>query len=351
MMLPDVQPECSQVQRIYGWRGLGVKKLLLAFVGGCVGLFSAYAEPSAPLALLRTLPLQGVEGRIDHLSLDTTRSHLFVAALGNNTVEEIDLKSGSRIATIRGIMEPQGVVVLPQSDVLVVASGEDGMCRLYDRSAKLSGALDDLDDADNVRYDAKDMCVWVGYGDGALAAIDYSGPTISRRIRLDGHPESFQLETKGNRIFVNVPAAQEIAVVDRQSGKTTARWPVKNAKANFPMALDEKNHRLFVGCRRPAKLLVIDTKTGKVVAETACSGDTDDIFYDALRKRVYVSGGEGTVTVIEQVNADTYRLLGTVATGSGARTSLFDPESGRLYVAVPHREKQGASILVYKVLP
>ncbi len=328
-----------------------MKELFLAFVIASVGLFSAYAGPLASLTLLRTLPLQGVEGRIDHLSLDANGSRLFVAALGNNTVEVLDPVSGERVGIITGPLEPQGVVVVPNSSALVVASGADGMCRVYDRSLNLTGTLSGLNDADNVRYDAEGRCVWVGYGDGALAAIDVSGATISRQIELDGHPESFQLEKEGNRIFVNVPSAQGIVVVDRGSWKVTARWPVKEAKANFPMALDEEHHRLFVGCRRPAELLVIDTESGNVVAETVCSGDADDIFYDAVRKRIYVSGGEGSVTVIEQADADKYHVIDRIPTGTGARTSLFDPASACLYVAVPQRGEQRAHVLVYRAHP
>jgi len=91
-------------------------------------------------------------------------------------------------------------------------------------------------------------------------------------INLDAHPESFQLEKSGNRIFVNVPGANEIEVVDRKKRQVLAKWPVTDAKSNFPMALDEAHHRLFVGCRKPAKVLAFDTETGKVVAQTGLRG-------------------------------------------------------------------------------
>jgi hypothetical protein len=114
------------------------------------------------------------------------------------------------------------------------------------------------------------------------------------------------------------------------------------------MWLDESSRRLFVGCRKPAKLLVLNTDSGKTVAAVDCVGDTDDLFYDAATKRVYVSGGDGAISIIEQVDADTYRPAGTVKTAAGARTSLFVPELRRLYVAVPHRGNQGAEIRVFE---
>src|SRR5205823_9981427 len=97
-------------------------------------------------------------------------------------------------------------------------------------------------------------------------------------VRLSGHPESFQLEKSGPRIFVNVPGAAHVVVIDRTRNAVIARWELGDAAANFPMALDEPDHRLFIGCRRPARLLVYDTASGKRVAGVPIGGDTDDLF-------------------------------------------------------------------------
>jgi hypothetical protein len=146
---------------------------------------------------------------------------------------------------------------------------------------------------------------------------------------------------------VNVPAAHHIAVVDRAKMKVIAKWPVKDAEANFPMALDEANHRLLIGCRKPAKVLVLDTESGKTVATIDCCGDADDLFYDASSRRIYVTGGEGRITVIQQTDADHYAVADSIPTAAGARTSYFDPGAARLYVAVPHRDAQAAEVRVY----
>jgi outer membrane protein assembly factor BamB len=191
----------------------------------------------------------------------------------------------------------------------------------------------------------------VGYGEGGLAAIDPESGKQVADIKLDAHPESFQLETNGKRIFVNVPNAGHVAVVDRETGTVIEKIPMKEARANFPMALDEADHRLFIGCRKPAELLVLDMETGKTVASVDIVGDTDDLFYDAANKRIYVSGGEGRVTVISQVSADNYDVAGQVATAPGARTSFFVPETGTLYVAVPHRGAQKTELRAFTVAP
>jgi DNA-binding beta-propeller fold protein YncE len=317
---------------------------------------NTYAEsPSQSSNLLtqvQTIPLDGVEGRIDHFGLDAKGKRLFVSALGNNTVEVVDLASGKVTQHIRNLRAPQGIGFAPESNRLAVANDQNGSCRLYDGTSLQQTATVDLkDDADNVRYDKASRRFWVGYGDGGLAAIDPESGKQVADIKLDAHPESFQLETNGKRIFVNVPGAGQVAVVDRESGTVIGKFTPTEASANFPMALDEAHHRLFIGCRSPAKLLVFDTETGKTMATVDIVGDTDDLFYDEANKRIYVSGGEGRVTVISQTTADTYNVAGQVTTAPGARTSFFVPETKMLYVGVPHRGAQKAELRVFTVAP
>jgi DNA-binding beta-propeller fold protein YncE len=303
--------------------------------------------PETPPRPVQTIPLPGVEGRIDHLAADVKRGRLFVAALGNNTVEVIDLAAGRRTATGSGTREPQGVAVDPRTGRAFVASGEDGDLRRFDvESLRPIWTVRVGDDADNVRFDAATDRIYVGCTAGALAVVGSGGNVLSR-IPLAGHPESFQLERQGSRIFVNVPDARHIAVVDRKAGKVVGTWPVTGAAANFPMALDEAGRRLFVGCRDPAALLVFDTETGKPVARAEIAGDTDDVFWDGRQRRLYISCGAGFLDVVQQGPGDRYERIAHLPTAPGARTSLFVPELARLYLAVPHRGGQGAEIRVY----
>jgi len=308
---------------------------------------AARAGGSAALALVGTIGMAGVEGRIDHMAATPDGRRLFVAALGSDRVLQIDIQAAQVTGVITGVKEPQGVCYLPKSRKLVVASGGDGMVRIYDDALKLAGTLSGLDDADNVRYDPDANLVYVGYGQGALAVIDPDKTAIVGKIPLHGHPESFQLENHGTRIFVNVQAAGEIEVFDRATRTVLARWPLKDAAANFPMALDEPGRRLFVGTRKPARMMVMDTAAGNEVAILNACGDTDDIFYDASRKRIYLSGGEGCVDVFRPADSLTYERLATVRTLRGARTSLLVPAAHRLYVAVPHRGAQPAELIMF----
>lgn len=312
------------------------------------GAVRAEKPAGSPLRLSRVIPLPGVEGRIDHLAVDLAGRRLFVAALGHNTVEVLDLKAGKHLRSIAGLAQPQGVAYLAQAGPLVVANGGDGSCRVFDgKTLEQLQRIDCRQDADNVRYDAAAERIYVGYGKGALGVIDLQRGKRVADIPLAGHPESFQLEAKGDRIFVNVPSARQIAVVDRKKGAVVATWPLKNV-ANFPMALDEADRRLLVGCRNPPQVLVIDTKTGKTTAALECSGDTDDLFYDAKLQWVYLSGGNGSISVFQKQAADRYTLLAKIPTATGARTCLFVPDLGCLYLAVPHRGQQQAEVREYR---
>ena len=302
-----------------------------------------------PLRLVRTIELPHVEGRIDHLALDGAGQRLFVAALGNNTVEVLDLKNNTQIKSLRGFREPQGIVVVPDAKLIAVANGQGEGVQMVDAGDyRLSKTIPLGDDSDNVRYDAAAKRLYVGYGDGALAAISPSDGKVLGHVQLAGHPESFQLERSGSRILVNVPTAGQIAIVDRATMRVITTWPVVSATSNFPMALDEAGHRVFVGCRRPAKVLVYDTTTGMEVGSFDSVGDTDDLFYDVARKRLYVSGGEGYIDVFQRQDANRFARVAHLPTAAGARTSLFVPEQNRLYLAVPHRGSQKAEIRVYE---
>jgi hypothetical protein len=315
-----------------------------------VALFAVIAPAApAPLTFVRAMELPRVEGRIDHLAYDATAHRLYVAALGNGSVEALDTAAGTHVRSAPAFHEPQGVAVVADRNLVAVAEGQgEGLQLLAGRALERTRSVALGDDADNVRYDARARILYVGYGDGAIAAIDPADGRVSGRAQVGGHPESFQLEPGGSRIFVNVPSARRIAIVDRTTMKPSGAWPVTAAEANYPMALDEAGHRLFVGCRRPARLLVYDTQSGRQTATAEIAGDTDDIFFDAARHRVYVIAGDGVVDVLDAAAPAPVRIA-RVLTAPGARTGLFVPGEGRLYVAVPHRGGQRAEVREFSV--
>ncbi len=322
--------------------------LFVLMLGACLG--TAYAGQPQPLVLVKTIPLNGIDGRIDHMCVDANNERLYVAALSNDSLEVIDLKLGKRLRSLSGPRGPRDVMVLPESHEVVVASGEDGVFRLYDEQLNLLRFLNELKDADNIRYDSTSKRVYLGCGK-ELAFIDPQGPTKVAEVLLNAHPEAFAVEKDGNNIYMNLPELREVVVIDKGNAQITGRWKLLEDRDNFPMALDEKNNRLFVGCRRPAKMLIYDTKNGSYIGKVDCAGDADDIHYDSERKRVYVTGGQGYITVISEVDPYLFKVLASVPTADEARTSCFEPTTGTLYLAVPHHRKQPAEIRVYKTRP
>jgi len=217
---------------------------------------------------------------------------VFVAALGNNTVEAVDMQHGQRVAEIKGLKEPQGVLYVPANQILYVANGADGTVRSFDgRTMQLLKSVTLGDDADNLRYDKERQLILAGYGSGAIATLGFDLAAVKSDTKLPAHPESFQLSADGHWLFANLPRNLSVAVIDRDNHAVSAKWNHLGALSNFPMALDEEHHRVFLACRMPARLLVVDTNTGSVVARTPTVGDADDLFYDRIRKSIYVIGG------------------------------------------------------------
>ena len=193
---------------------LGV--LLLSLIRGS-GFCFGQSGISEPFKLEATIPMAEVQGRIDHLSIDVKGQRLFVAALGNNSLEIVDLKENKLIHAINGLAEPQGVAYIPASNRVFVANGKDGSVRAFDGATwKMVKSIPYGEDADNLRLDPGSGHIWVGYGGGALGEFDQEGTKLGE-IKLDAHPESFQLEKNGSRIFVNLPGSRKIAVVDRKT--------------------------------------------------------------------------------------------------------------------------------------
>jgi DNA-binding beta-propeller fold protein YncE len=304
----------------------------------------------APLVLETKIPLGQVSGRIDHLAIDAKRQRLFVAELDNNSLGVVDLAAGKVLRTVAGLREPQGVAYVPFADSVYVANAGDGSVHVL-RGDDLApiGRIELGEDADNVRVDTQRNRVLVGYGNGALAVIDPATRTKAADIRLKGHPESFQIDETGTKVFVNVPDARDIEIADLAS-QANRSLPTQGAGSNFPMAIDGEAHRVLVAFRSPPTLMALSSQDGRVVAKIETCGDADDVFVDAKRHRVYVSCGEGVVDVLEQREAE-YRRLARVPTVSGARTSLFVPELDRLFVAVRSRSGEPAAIWVFRPLP
>jgi YVTN family beta-propeller protein len=332
-------------------RVLVVGAMIVAASGSAASAQEPAAQTASQLQLEAKIPLGQVRGRIDHLAVDVARRRLFVAELGNDSVGVVDLTARTLINTIPGLAEPQGVGYVPAIDTLFVANARDGSVRMFQgQNYASAGQIDLGSDADNIRVDAATSRLFVGYGDGALAVIDADSRKKIADISLKAHPESFQLDRNSPRIFVNLPRAQAITVVDSLTGREQANWPMRDAAGNFPMSLDHKAGHLFVVFRDPAKLGVFSMTDGRRIALLDSCGDADDLFVDAARGRVYVTCGDGYLDIFS-ADGNAYKRTAHIATVSGARTSLFVPELDRLFLAVREAGEEGAAIWQFRPTP
>src|SRR5713101_5501544 len=327
----------------------------IAFLASCRSAPTADTAPATrselpPLQLIQRIPVPGVTGRIDHFTAYPKRRLLIFAALGNNSLEIVNTFEAKVVHSIKGLDEPQGVLYVPEFDKIFVANAGNGHVNVYDGKTyalRKSIALGEESDTDNLRWDEASKRVFVGIV-GGIAMIDAATEThVDKDLKgSGGHSESFQLEKKGSRVFVNVPDDNSVNVIDRKTGGLT-KWELNGAKANYPMALDEEDHRLFVVTRRPPLLVVLDTDTGKEVARVPVGGSCDDVYFDVERKRIYALGGEGFISVVQQNDPNHYSLSANIPTTVGVRTGIFFGTS--LYVGVPAAGLEPAQIWNYGV--
>jgi len=321
--------------------------LVISLACHCVSCNSQKPFGTDELLLKQKISLPDVKGRIDHMDADVKKEVVFISALGNNSLEIVDIKNGKHLFSIKKLSEPQGVIFIPQTNEIMIANGGDGSCQFYNAETfQNTGTIELGSDADDIRYDSIDKKIYVGYGSGGIAEIDPIRRQKTADIKLPGHPEGFQLDKSLKKIFVNVPDANQIDVIDLKSREVVAKWKT-DYNANFPMAIDESRHIIFIGYRHPAKLVALDENNGRTIAATDLIGDADDLYFDGRSKKIYASGGGGAINVYLFENS-AFRQITAVATRSGARTSLLIPALNTFILAERATGNDAAQLNFYK---
>ena len=310
-------------------------------------LFASQAVPARDTPSLRVearIELPDTRGRIDHLAHDVEGQRLFVAELGNHSVDVVDLEARRVMHRIAPLDEPQGIAWSADTGLLYVACGGDGTLRAFrGNDFVLARSADVGEDADNVRLDASAQRLYVGYGAGALGVVDAATLAPVAVIRLKGHPESFQLAPGNGRLLVNVPGAHQVAVADRATSRQTDTWSTGKRAGNYPMAIDTPGNRVLVVFRQPPGIVAYRLSDGTIAGEAPVCGDADDLFVDERRDRIYVICGEGRVDILDRKSL---ARLDTLVTAPGARTGLYSPEADRLFIAVRAQGDVAASVWI-----
>ena len=335
---------------------------------GAAGLSLALGPPAAqaipkvyPLRRVATIALPQVHGRIDHFSVDVAGRRLFISALGNHTVEVVDIRTDKWLRSVPGVTQPQGEYYAARLHKLFTADGLGGDVRVYrvyrGGDLHLLTAVKLALGPDAEAYDPVTQQLYVGYG-GAAAGMKTGEVGIINAvtdrhvgdIRTTAHPGTILVGQPGRTLFITVPKTHQISQIDARTGRIAATWL---SKSGIPvsLALDRRDHRLFVGMRNPAGIEVFDSRTHRFVASLPSVGLMDGLFYDALHHRIYASGGQGYVAVYRQLSPNRYLEIAKIPTGPNARTSLWVRQLDRYYVAVPESGARGARVLVFQPAP
>jgi WD40 repeat protein len=373
--------------------------ILLTLIGSISAIIGQTNDNSASvlLELSTSIPITNVTGRIGHIAYNSKQQLIYVAALSNNTVEIVDMQNKKKLPSLKPFNQPEGLAYVSTGDLLFVACLGDGLCKIFDvntnkevNSQRLGGSVN------TIRFSALQQKIFIGYGDGSISIYDANSVKIKSTIKLSAHPESFQLDEKLNKIYVNVPKSKQIEVIDLKDNVVKSSWKLTDAAENYPMALDTASHRLFIGCRNPSKLLVLDSENGNKITAIDIDGDVNDIFFNNNNKQVYVSCGDGYLDVFKQdvkmvqqvikqetkpvtkpavakntknvkgkksakpqkpvakqeikmVKEDTYQSVSRIFTSIGARTSLYIPELNQIVVAAPAASGKDAQLMVYQI--
>jgi DNA-binding beta-propeller fold protein YncE len=323
------------------------------FVAPVFAALLTTSAPAAELELVQTIPLKGKPGNLDHVALDAKRDRLLVANKPNNTLDVVDLKTGTMIKQVPNQTGIQGIAVAADLNRVFVGLGTNGLCNVLDAETyKAVKTIKFTDDADNVLYSPRTHLTYVAHAEASLGVINAKSGALKADIKLPGGAESFQVEAQRPRMYLNVPSPSQLVVIDTDKNEIVTSYPVKLAEEPYPMALDEANHRVYVGCHKAPNVVVLDTESGKELGSAPIAGHVDDMFLDAGRKRIYASCGEGFLCVLKVVDADHIEAIEKIPTVKDAKTCLFVPETGRLYLAVPRQEgKDGPEIQVYQTKP
>jgi DNA-binding beta-propeller fold protein YncE len=310
-----------------------------------------------PLRLVKSVALPKGFSHFDHFGADAKGNRLFATFEDHNTVEVFDLTTGKNIRSIPGFNVPHNVLYLPDLNEVVITDGAGAFTLLRGDSLERIHTTKLAVNADFVVYDPQAQLFYVTNGGhtakmdyGLISVLDKDGKRLDD-VRIDGaHIEFLAAERTGPRMFVGITDRHAIGVVDRKKRSVVDTWVLPDAEENIPLALDQDHGRLFTASRKPPKLFVFDVTSGRIVASLPSVGDSDDMAYDAKQHRVYISGGDGFVSVYQQNDPDHYTLLANVPTGPGGSTSTFVPELNRLYVGV-RRGASGAELQIFDVVP
>ncbi len=335
-----------------------VVTFVTALILAALSISFGVTATNAPLVLIHTTPLPGVQGDFDHFAADVKGNRLFLTAEDHHSVEVFELSSGKLLQSVGGFDTPHSILYMPEKNELFVIDGGDGTCKILSGdNYKNVKTLKVGPEADSMVYDPSTKHLFVGVGGGEakmdhslLVVIDAaSGKTVGEMRVNSENIEAMAVEKSGPRLFANIRDKHEIGVIDRVKLTLLKTWPLDGVQQNTPMALDEANHRLLVVGRKPGKLVVLDSDSGRIISTLSCVDGADDMTLDIPNNRLYITGAEGFVDVFERLSPDRYQFLTKLPTGFRGKNSILVPQLKQFYASVSKNGDKPAELKVYRV--
>src|SRR5712675_980262 len=276
--------------------------------------------------------VSGNDGWWDYLTLDASGQRLFVSR--SSRVEVIDTTSGSVIGSIQNTHGVHGIALAPDLKRGFTSNGQADSLTVFDlqtlaviQEVKIAGHHPDA-----ILYEPSSKHVFAFNGKSKdVTILDASKLSVVGTLSVPDKPE-FAVDDGAGRIYANIESEPgQMVVIDSRTLKMIATWPLPGCASPSGLAIDKAAHRLFSVCDDKV-MAITDASTGKQIARATIGDGPDAAAFDAARKLVFSSNGQGTLTVLKQDSADSYRVAETVSTQRGARTMALDPASGKVYL-------------------
>jgi len=294
------------------------------------GAALANAASSTDYVVENSIHLEGDMGW-DLLTVDDSSSRLFLSH--GDRVDVVDLTMGKAVGIVSGLKGAHAIATVPSANKGYATSGKDSTVVIFDLKTYATIARIPAGGVkpDAILFEPVSKRVFVGLaGSNALSAIDVDSSKVVGTVALQGNPELMAVDGNG-LLYVAIEDKSQVVAIDARTLKVTATWALKPGVEPTGLALDPVTHRLFAGCSNHL-LMILDANTGKVVDQIRIGDHIDGVAFDPVLKRVYSSGGDGTLTVVQEESADKFRLLEVVTTKRGARTLALDRKSLHVYL-------------------
>jgi len=300
----------------------------------------SFVQAQSNYKLTNKIHIEG-DGGWDYLSVDETNSRIYVSH--SMQAQIVDIKTGKLAGTIPNTNGIHGITIATDLNKGFTSNGRDSSVTIFNlktleviAKVKVTGANPDC-----ILYDTFSQKVFTFNGRSANATvIDANENKVVATIPLDGKPEFSVADGKG-LVYVNIEDKSVINVINTTNLTVVKHWPIAPGEEPSGLALDNKTHRLFSVCGN--KLMVVtDAETGKVITTLPIGDRCDGVAFDPKYQRIYSSNGEGTVTVVQEIDSNNFKVLETIITQPGARTITIDKNTHHLYLPTAEFESAPA---------